>query len=155
MNRKLCVCEISRNRNGFTDADDAQVYKALKTEVKIRTNSHISSWQCQHGGVENETGITRCRLGQSQIMHSIHKRCRAGLMVMGYLTVIFIKMAIVSEGAQKIAEESLEPRLDTSADRLEIELIIARNVIESVDFGKIYEFYCVTSTFKLDFRTIG
>jgi len=88
-------------------------------------------------------------------MHSIHKRCRAGLMVMGYLTVIFIKMAIVSEGAQKIAEESLEPRLDTSADRLEIELIIARNVIESVDFGKIYEFYCVTSTFKLDFRTIG
>jgi len=42
-----------------------------------------------------------------------------------------------------------------SADRPEIELEVACDVIESVEFGKIYGFYEVTRKFELDFGTIG
>jgi len=42
-----------------------------------------------------------------------------------------------------------------SEDRLEIELKVACDIIESVEFGKIYGFYDVTSNFELDFRAIG
>ena len=41
-----------------------------------------------------------------------------------------------------------------SADRPEIELKVACDVIESVDFGIIYGLYDVTINFELDFRTI-
>jgi len=42
-----------------------------------------------------------------------------------------------------------------SADTPEVELKVACDVIESMEYGKIYGFYDVTGNFELDFQTIG
>jgi len=42
-----------------------------------------------------------------------------------------------------------------SDDRPKIEFKVACDVIESVEFVKIYGFYDVTSDFELDFQAIG
>jgi len=41
------------------------------------------------------------------------------------------------------------------ADHPRVEFKVACDVIESVEFGKIYEFYDVTRNFELDFWVIG
>jgi len=42
-----------------------------------------------------------------------------------------------------------------SADRLVIELKVACDVIEAMEFGKIYGFYDFTRNLELDLRAIG